>query len=96
MASAAPWPSVRCTTLGKGFAPPASGTVWLQVMLAVRLTWPLYQGGLTTAQAATASINGVKETDPDRILAPADFLHGRVVLLRRGRKSLAAGRITTA
>ncbi len=40
-----------------------------------------------------ASLNGVKISDVDAVLAPADVLHGSVVLLRRGRKSLAAGRL---
>ena len=39
-----------------------------------------------------ASLNNVKLTDPEQLLEEADFLHGRVALLRRGRKSLAAGR----
>lgn len=39
-----------------------------------------------------ASVNNVKVTDPERALGEADFLHGRVALLRRGRKSLAAAR----
>ena len=39
-----------------------------------------------------ASLNNVKLADPEQQLTPADFLHGRVALLRRGRKSLAAGR----
>jgi tyrosyl-tRNA synthetase len=38
-----------------------------------------------------ASLNNVKVTDAEQQLAEHDFLHGRVVLLRRGRKSLAAG-----
>ncbi|TPG19908.1 tyrosine--tRNA ligase [Pedococcus bigeumensis] len=40
-----------------------------------------------------ASLNNVKLTDPEHQLEAADFLHGRVALLRRGRKSLAAGRL---
>jgi tyrosyl-tRNA synthetase len=34
-------------------------------------------------------LNNVKIEDPDRRLAPADLLHGRFALLRRGRKTLA-------
>ncbi len=37
-----------------------------------------------------ASVNNVKVTDPEKALTEEDFLHGRVALLRRGRKSLAA------
>ena len=40
-----------------------------------------------------ASLNNVKLTDPERQLAASDFLYEQVVLLRRGRKSLAAGRL---
>jgi tyrosyl-tRNA synthetase len=40
-----------------------------------------------------ASLNNVKLADPEHTLEPADFLHGRVALLRRGRKSLAAARL---
>ncbi|MBK9475708.1 MAG: tyrosine--tRNA ligase [Tetrasphaera sp.] len=40
-----------------------------------------------------ASVNGTKITDPDAVLRDTDLLHGVVVVLRRGRKSLAAGRI---
>jgi len=38
------------------------------------------------------SVNNVKMTDPEAVLTEADFLHGQVALLRRGRKSLAAAR----
>ena len=40
-----------------------------------------------------ASVNGVKVTDVERTIASDDVLHDSVVLLRRGRKSLAAGRL---
>ena len=40
-----------------------------------------------------ASVNNVKVTDEEAVLAEGDFLHGRVALLRRGRKSLAAARL---
>jgi len=39
-----------------------------------------------------ASVNGVKVTDANAVLAEADLLAGLVTILRRGRKSLAAGR----
>jgi tyrosyl-tRNA synthetase len=39
-----------------------------------------------------ASINGVLVTDLEAVLTGDDFLHGQVALVRRGRKSLAAGR----
>lgn len=39
-----------------------------------------------------ASLNNVKLADAERLLEERDFLHGQVALLRRGRKSLAAGR----
>ncbi|PRY63808.1 tyrosyl-tRNA synthetase [Knoellia remsis] len=39
-----------------------------------------------------ASINGEKVTDPELPLTEGHFLHGSVAILRRGRKSMAAGR----
>jgi tyrosyl-tRNA synthetase len=39
-----------------------------------------------------ASVNNVKVSDPEAVLTDADFLHGQVALVRRGRKSLAAAR----
>ena len=39
-----------------------------------------------------ASVNNVKVTDAEQLIAEEDLLHGRVVLLKRGRKSMAAGR----
>jgi tyrosyl-tRNA synthetase len=38
------------------------------------------------------SLNNVKLKDPEAVLGEADFLHGQVALVRRGRKSLAAAR----
>ena len=42
-----------------------------------------------------ASVNNVKVTDEDAVLGAGDFLHGKVALLRRGRKSLAAARLAS-
>ena len=39
-----------------------------------------------------ASVNGTKVSDPDFTLGDEHFLHGSVAILRRGRKSMAAGR----
>jgi tyrosyl-tRNA synthetase len=39
------------------------------------------------------SVNNVKVADPEAVLTEADFLHGQVALVRRGRKSLAAARM---
>ncbi len=36
------------------------------------------------------SVNNVKVEDPEAVLAEDAFLGGQVVLLKRGRKSLAA------
>ena len=38
------------------------------------------------------SLNNVKIKDPEMVLGEADFLHGQVALVRRGRKTLAAAR----
>ena len=42
-----------------------------------------------------ASLNNAKIADPEAVLGEGDFLHGRVALLRRGRKSLAAARLAS-
>ena len=41
-----------------------------------------------------ASVNGEKVTDLERVIGADDVLHGEVVVLRRGRKNLAAARRT--
>ncbi|WP_068318138.1 tyrosine--tRNA ligase [Janibacter anophelis] len=38
------------------------------------------------------SVNGAKVSDEAHTLGPGDYLHGRVAILRRGRKNLAAAR----
>jgi tyrosyl-tRNA synthetase len=43
-----------------------------------------------------ASVNGEKVADPERVLTEADVLAGGVVVLRRGRKNLAAGLLAPA
>lgn len=43
-----------------------------------------------------ASVNGARVGDPEAVLTDADVLAGGVVVLRRGRKSLAAGRVEPA
>ena len=43
-----------------------------------------------------ASVNGAKVTDVEQVLGADDVLHARVVVLRRGRKALAAGRVGDA
>ncbi|HYO86634.1 MAG TPA: tyrosine--tRNA ligase [Dermatophilaceae bacterium] len=40
------------------------------------------------------SVNNVKVRDPGAALAPTDFLHGQVAILKRGRKALAAARLS--
>ena len=42
-----------------------------------------------------ASVNGEKVADVERLLEMRDVLHEQVVVLRRGRKALAAGRLPT-
>lgn len=51
------------------------------------------QAALRTLKGNGLSINNVKVTDPDRVLSDEDLLAGGVVLLRKGRKTLAAGRV---
>ncbi|GAA1145932.1 tyrosine--tRNA ligase [Ornithinicoccus hortensis] len=46
-----------------------------------------------TVAEGGASLNNVKVTDAEQVLGESDFLHGRVALVRRGRKNLAAARL---
>ena len=41
-----------------------------------------------------ASVNNEKATDVEAVLADGDFLHGEVAILKRGRKNLAAARLS--
>jgi tyrosyl-tRNA synthetase len=43
-----------------------------------------------------ASVNGEKVSDLERAIGAEDVLHGQVVVLRRGRRNLAAGRVGAA
>ncbi|HLS40032.1 MAG TPA: tyrosine--tRNA ligase [Ornithinicoccus sp.] len=45
-----------------------------------------------TVAEGGASVNNIRITDPEHQLTAEDFLHGRVALVRRGRKHLAAAR----
>jgi tyrosyl-tRNA synthetase len=46
-----------------------------------------------TVAEGGASVNNARVSDPEQALTAEDFLHGRVALLRRGRKNLAAARL---
>ena len=48
-----------------------------------------------TISEGGASVNNVKITDPEGTLEVADFLHERVAVLKRGRRNLAAARLTS-
>src|SRR5690606_21742936 len=45
-----------------------------------------------TVAEGGASLNNVRVSDPEQLVAEEDFLHGRVALVRRGRRHLAAAR----
>ncbi len=49
------------------------------------------KGGLQSIRGNAISINNQKVQDPDQVLGEDDLLPGGVVLLRKGRKNLAAG-----
>jgi tyrosyl-tRNA synthetase len=61
----------------------------------------LAASGLTPSKSAArravaeggAYVNNARVTDPEARLADADLLHGRWVVLRRGKRALAAGRV---
>lgn len=74
-----------------------------EVSVGTTLTDALVAVGLVDSRNAArraigdggASLNNVKISDAEAVLGEADFLHGQVALLRRGRKTLAAGRRRT-
>jgi len=68
-----------------------AGTSVVDALLAVGLVESRNAARRVIAEGG-ASVNKVKVADPEQVLRPEDFLQGRVALLRRGRKSLAAAR----
>ncbi|HEY6740792.1 MAG TPA: tyrosine--tRNA ligase [Lapillicoccus sp.] len=71
----------------------AAGTSVLDALVAVGLVDSRNAARRAIGEGG-ASVNNTKVADPERVLGADDFLHGRVALLRRGRKSLAAARLT--
>jgi tyrosyl-tRNA synthetase len=75
-----------------------------EVALGTSVTDALVTAGLVESRNAArrvigeggASLNNVKLADPEQVLSADDFLHGKVALVRRGRKSLAALRLAGA
>lgn len=67
------------------------GTSFVDAMVATRLVESRKAARRAIAEGG-ASLNNVKVTDAELVLAEDDFLHGRVAVLKRGRKSLAAAR----
>jgi tyrosyl-tRNA synthetase len=43
-----------------------------------------------------AYVNNAKVTDPDAVISPSQLLHGKYLLLRRGKKNLATVEVTGA
>jgi tyrosyl-tRNA synthetase len=70
----------------------AAGTSVLDALVAVGLVDSRNAARRAIGEGG-ASVNNTKVADPERVLGADDFLHGRVALLRRGRKSLAAARL---
>jgi tyrosyl-tRNA synthetase len=69
----------------------AVGTSLVDALVAVGLVDSRNAARRTIGEGG-ASLNNVKLTDPDQVLAEHDFLAGRVALLKRGRRNLAAAR----
>ncbi|WP_153395300.1 tyrosine--tRNA ligase [Ornithinicoccus halotolerans] len=67
---------------------PAGGTV-VDALVATGLV-PSKGAARRTIAEGGASLNNQRVQDPEQPVEPADFLHGRVALVRRGRKNLAA------
>ncbi len=72
-------------------APVPVGTSIVDALVAVGLVDSRNSARRAIADGG-ASLNNVKVTDPEHVLTQADFLHGQVALLKRGRKNLAAAR----
>ena len=70
----------------------AAGTSVVDALVAVGLVDSRNAARRTIGEGG-ASVNNTRVADPERVLDADDFLHGRVALLRRGRKSLAAARL---
>ena len=56
---------------------------------------PSRGGARRTITEGGAYVNNVKVLDPDAVVGPEHLLHERYVVLRRGKKSLAAGLLKT-
>jgi len=70
----------------------AAGSSVVDALVAVGLVDSRNAARRTIADGG-ASVNNVKVGDPEQQLGADDFLHGRVVVLRRGRRTLAAARL---
>ncbi len=68
-----------------------AGTGLLDALVATGLV-DSKKAGRRAVHDGAVSINGDKIDDEARVLEAADYLHGRVAILRRGRKNLAAAR----
>ena len=67
------------------------GTSFVDALVAVGLVDSRNAARRAIAEGG-ASLNNVKVTDAELLLGEGDFLHGRVALVKRGRKSLGAAR----
>jgi tyrosyl-tRNA synthetase len=72
-------------------APVAPGATLTDALVAVGLVRSRNEARRAVGDGG-ASVNGERAGDPEQVLTDADFLHGRVAVLRRGRKALAAAR----
>ena len=68
----------------------AAGASVVDVLVETGLA-PSRAGARRTISEGGAYVNNVKVVDPDAVLAAEVLLHGRYAVLRRGKKSLAAG-----
>ena len=73
----------------------APGDTIVDVLVATGLVESRNAARRAVADGA-ASVNGVKIADTEAVLAPEDFLHGQVAVVRRGKKNLAAARLARA
>ena len=83
-------PTLRDAAAELPNGPVTLGMTLVDALVAVRLADSRNAARRTIGEGG-ASVNGQRVSDGDRVLGPEDVLAGNVIVLRRGRKNLAAG-----
>lgn len=90
--AALPEPTLRAVVAELGSPPLRVGDELPTVveLLAAAGVVPSKSAGRRAIEEGGAYLNNAKVSDPDARLTPADLLHGRYVVVRRGRKTVGA------